>query len=250
MLEALLKGQATPEELSQFAKGGAKKKIPQLIAAWEGHPMRDPHRRMIRYCVDPMRFGGANRAVGPGHCSEDSRSGYGTEWRLVQSVPGVQENSAATILAETGTDRTQFPSQKHLSSWTGICPGNNRSAGQNRSRHTTGGNRWLRGTLNECAWAAAAKKDCFLKDKFWRITTQSGGQEGAGDHRDGPQLVDSHLSSSQRRTSLPGKQAPVSDPLHKQGMIRHPIRRLGKLGVRVHGHDLGSSPTATSPTES
>jgi transposase len=72
---------------------------------------------------------------------------------------------------------TQFPSRKHLSSWTGICPGNNRSAGQNRSRHTTGRNRWLRGTLTECAWATAAKEDCFLKDKFWRITTQSGGKK-------------------------------------------------------------------------
>src|SRR5215471_21220526 len=55
--------------------------------------------------------------------------------------------------------------------------GNNRSAGKSRSSHTTGGNRWLRGTLTECAWAAAAKKNCFLKDKFWRITTKSGGRK-------------------------------------------------------------------------
>jgi transposase len=99
------------------------------------------------------------------------------QWRLVQSVPGVQETSAAAILAETGTDMTQFPSEKHVSSWAGICPGNNRSAGKNRSSHTIGGNRWLRSILAECAWAAAAKKDCFLKDKFWRITTKSGGKK-------------------------------------------------------------------------
>jgi hypothetical protein len=37
--------------------------------------------------------------------------------------------------------------------------------------------RWLRGTLTECAWAAAAKKNCFIKDKFWRITTKSGGKK-------------------------------------------------------------------------
>ena len=43
--------------------------------------------------------------------------------------------------------------------------------------HTTGGNRWLRGTLTECAWAAAAKKNCFIKDKFWRITSKSGGKK-------------------------------------------------------------------------
>src|SRR5215469_2156753 len=56
MLEALWKGQATPEEMAQFAKGRAKKKIPQIIAALEGHPMSDHHRRMIRYSMDHMRF--------------------------------------------------------------------------------------------------------------------------------------------------------------------------------------------------
>ena len=74
---------------------------------------------------------------------------------------------------------TQFPSQRNLSSWAGICPGNNRSAGKNRSNRPTGGNPWLRGALTECAWAAAAKKNCFLKEKFWRITTKSRGKKNS-----------------------------------------------------------------------
>jgi len=56
MLEALLRGQAQAEEIAQFAKGRAKKKIPEMIAALEGHQMSDHHRRMIRYSVDHMRF--------------------------------------------------------------------------------------------------------------------------------------------------------------------------------------------------
>ena len=71
----------------------------------------------------------------------------------------------------------QFPTGKDLSSWAGVCPGNNRSAGKNKSSRTTGGNPWLRAALTECAWAAAAKKDCFLKGKFWRIVTKSGGEK-------------------------------------------------------------------------
>jgi hypothetical protein len=72
---------------------------------------------------------------------------------------------------------SQFPSVRHISSWGGVCPGNNRSAGKNKSSHTTGGNPWLRAALTECAWAASAKKECFLKEKFWRITTKSGGKK-------------------------------------------------------------------------
>lgn len=56
MLEALLRGHAKPEEIAQFAKGRAKKKIPEMIAALKGHQMSDHHRRMIRYSVDHMRF--------------------------------------------------------------------------------------------------------------------------------------------------------------------------------------------------
>ena len=252
MLEALWKGQATPEEMAQFAKGRAKKKIPQITAALEGHQMSDHHRRMIRYSMDHMRFLEEQiEQLDQDIVTKIQEAGLEPQWRLVQSVPGVQETSAAAILAETGTDMTRFPSEKHLSSWGGICPGNNRSAGKNRSSHTTGGNRWLRGTLTECAWAAAAKKDCFLKDKFWRITTKSGGKKSpaviAIAHS---LLILTYQVLSTGQAYHQEKQAPISDPRHKQRLIRHHIRRLGKLGVRVYSRDLGSSATATSPTES
>jgi len=251
MLEALLKGQATPEEMAQFAKGRAKKKIPQIIAALEGHQMSEHHRRMIRYSMEHMRFLEEQiEQLDQDIVAKIQESGLEPQWQLVQSVPGVREASAAAILAETGTDMTQFPSEKHISSWTGICPGNNRSAGKNRSSRTTGGNRWLRSTLTECAWAAAAKKHCFLKDKFWRITTKSGGKKAPAVIAIAHSLLILTYQVLSTGQAYQEKQAPVSDPRHKQRMIRHHIRRLGKLGVSVHGHDLGSSPTATSPTES
>ena len=251
MLEALLKGQATPEEMAQFAKGRAKKKIPQIIAALEGHQMSEHHRRMIRYSLDHMRFLEEQiEQLDHDIVAKIQESGLEPQWQLVQSVPGVREASAAAILAETGTDMTQFPSEKHISSWTGICPGNNRSAGKNRSSRTTGGNRWLRSTLTECAWAAAAKKHCFLKDKFWRITTKSGGKKAPAVIAIAHSLLILTYQVLSTGQAYQEKQAPVSDPRHKQRMIRHHIRRLGKLGVSVHGHDLGSSPTTTSPSES
>ena len=237
MLDALLKGKAKPEEIAQFAQRRAKKKIPQIIAALEGHQMSDHHRKMIGYSLAHMRFLEEQLEELDNDIAEKIRSaGLDQQWQLLQTIPGIQERSAAKILAETGPDMTQFPSEKQISSWAGVCPGNNRSAGKNRSSHTTGGNPWLRGALTECAWAAAAKKDCFLKEKFWRLTTKSGGKKP-------PALVAvAHtvlcFVYQVLRTGQPyrERQASALPDTQKERLIRHHIRRLGKLGVLVHSN--------------
>jgi transposase len=75
-------------------------------------------------------------------------AGYEPQFQLLRSLPAVEENAAA-ILAEMGPDPAQFPNEKHLGSWSGLCPGNNRSAGRSKSSHATKGNRWLRAALTE-----------------------------------------------------------------------------------------------------
>src|SRR4029077_12882576 len=104
------------------------------------------------------------------------------------------------------------------------------------------------GTLTECAWAASAKKNCFTKDKFWRIITKSGGKKP-------PAVVAiAHtLLILIYQALLPGqpyqdKRAPVLDQRQKQRLIRHHIRRLGKLGVAVCSARPGSSEAAKTPT--
>jgi hypothetical protein len=56
MLEALLKGNPDPAAIAAFAKGKAKKRIPQLMASLEEHQMREHHRMMIRFSLEHMRF--------------------------------------------------------------------------------------------------------------------------------------------------------------------------------------------------
>jgi hypothetical protein len=55
-LEALLEGQATPEQVAQLAQRKAKKKIPEIMAALEGHPMSAHHRTLIRYSLEHRQF--------------------------------------------------------------------------------------------------------------------------------------------------------------------------------------------------
>ena len=173
MLEALLHGQAQPAEIAQFAQRSAKRKIPQIIAALEGHRMTDHHRQMIGYSLEHLRFLEEHIAkLDEQIVAKIEALGYAPQWQLLQTVPGMKANSAASVLAEIGPDMGQFGDQKNLSSWAGVCPGNHRSAGKNKSSQTTKGNRWLRGTLTECAWGVSGKKDCFLKEKFWRLVTK------------------------------------------------------------------------------
>jgi transposase len=234
MLDALLKGEATPEQIAQLAQRSARKKIPEIISALEGHRISDHHRKMIRYSLEHMRFVEEQVAELDRDIAEKIReAGLEKEWGLLQTVPGVQERSAASILAETGNDMSQFPSEKHLSSWAGVCPGNNESAGKRKGSGTTGGNVWLRTTLTECAWAAAAKKDHFLKEKFWRMAGKSGGNKQralmAIAHTE-VILIYQVLKSGQ---PYQDRQLSAANERQRERIIRHHIRRLGKLGVTV-----------------
>jgi transposase len=234
MLDSLLKGEAKPEEIAQFAQRKAKKKIPQIIEALQGHRMSDHHRKMIRYGLAHMQFLEDQMADLDRDIMEKIReAGLEPQWELIQSVPAVLETSAASILAETGADMTVFPSRQQIGSWAGMCPGNNRSAGKNKSSHTTGGNPWLRSTLTECAWGASNKKGCFLKDKFWSVTTKHAGKKGPAVIAVGHQIL--NLIYEVLRTGKPykPKQEPLLEPAKKERLIRHHVRRLGKLGVKV-----------------
>ncbi|MFQ9597917.1 MAG: IS110 family transposase [Streptococcus sp.] len=53
----------------------------------------------------------------------------------------------ATILAEIGPTITAFPSDAHLASWAGLCPGSYESAGIKKSSHITQGNRYIKQAL-------------------------------------------------------------------------------------------------------
>ena len=140
MLEALLGGKVRPAEIAELAKRKAKRKTPEILQALEGHRMSDHHRQIIRYSLEHMKF--LEEQIAELDMAIERKiidSGYEQEWKLLQTLPGIQDRSAAAILAETGVDIRQFPTAKDLSSWAGVCPGNNRSAGKNKSRHTPGG---------------------------------------------------------------------------------------------------------------
>lgn len=84
------------------------------------------------------------------------------EFENLQTIPGVKERSATSILAETGADMKMFITASALVSWCGLKPRNEESAGKIKSRRITHGNKYIRKTMIECAWGASKTQNCFF----------------------------------------------------------------------------------------
>ena len=95
--------------------------------------------------------------------------------KLLCTIPGVDRNSAIVILSEIGTDMSQFSSHYHLTSWAGLCPGCNESAGKKKSVKISRAGVYLKPQLVECA-NAAVKDDnnSYYANKFNKIIKRRG----------------------------------------------------------------------------
>ena len=58
---------------------------------------------------------------------------------VIQDIPGIGNTSAQAIISVIGTDMGRFPTDGHISSWAGLCPGSNESAHKRKSGRTTKG---------------------------------------------------------------------------------------------------------------
>ena len=54
----------------------------------------------------------------------------------VCQIEGIDALTAQTLVSECGIDMRPFPSEKHFSSWLGLCPNNRKTGGRIRSRRT------------------------------------------------------------------------------------------------------------------
>ena len=92
----------------------------------------------------------------------------------IQSIPGIGNTSAQAIISVIGTDMSRFPTDSHIASWAGLCPGDNESAKRRKSGKTRKGNALLRSTLVICAHSAVRNKQSYFYAQFMRISAHRG----------------------------------------------------------------------------
>jgi len=172
IVEELLKGELTPQELCQFAKGRLAPKKEEIIKAVEGK-LTSHHKLMIEASLEHIK---AMQNIIDTIDIQINKllKKYNEEYELLQTIPGVKEKAATAIIAEIGTNMDQFPTEDHLCSWAGIAPGNNESAGKKKSGKITKGSKALKNILVQSAWAASKTKDTYLSSKYKSLVGRRG----------------------------------------------------------------------------
>ena len=186
MIQAFIRGETEPAEIAELARRKLRGKIPQLKVALEGR-MTDHHRFMLRTLYEHVMYlerviESLNTRIEQLMAEADRTSeSTGQEFplfltvvALLMTIPGVDERAAQDIVAEIGTDMSVFPTEGNLASWAGVSPGNNESAGKKKRGKTTKGNRWLRRSLSQAAWAAGRTKGTYLSAQYKRFASRRG----------------------------------------------------------------------------
>lgn len=95
----------------------------------------------------------------------------------LDEIPGIDKKSAQSIVSELVVALDEFACMAALSSWAGLCPGNNESAGKRKSGRTAVRNHPFKTILVEVAWAAVKKKGSYYRAKYYRLKARRGAKK-------------------------------------------------------------------------
>jgi len=229
MLEGLIAGETDPEKLADLARKRLREKIPALRLALQGR-VTDHHRFLLRMHLDHITHLG--ELIGRlGARIEEALAPFAEAEGRLQTIPGVSQRVAETVVAEVGPRMEQFPSADHLASWAGMCPGNNESAGKRRSGRITKGNRWLKRILVQAAWAASHTKGTYLAAQYRRLAGRRGKKRALVAL--GHTLLVIMYQVLKDGTTYQELGADYLDRLEPERLTRYFVKRLERLGHQV-----------------
>ena len=203
ILAALVAGRADPATMAELAKGRLRSKIPLLEQALTGL-VRDHHRQLLTLQLAPIDFldeqidilsgemtprltdlgasvppatpvataGTAGSTADPGMSPPPMT--FARAVTILDTILGVDQRGGELLVSEWGIDMGRFETAARLAAWSGVAPGNDESAGKQRSGKTRKGNRALRTGLTQLAHAAALTKGTYLSALYHRLAARRG----------------------------------------------------------------------------
>jgi transposase len=270
ILAALIEGRADPATMAELAKRRLRSKIPLLEQALTGL-VREHHRRLlaiqlahidfldehiealsgeITRCLTELSAGAVLPPPSASNTTADSAAEpavpdapltFTRAITLLDTIPGIDRRGAERWVAETGVDMARFGTAARLAAWVGVAPGNDESAGKQRSGRTRHGNQPLRTVLTQLAHAAAHTKGTYLSALYHRLAARRGRKRAivAVAHS----MLVSAFSMFERQEPYHELGAAYFDEQRRHHAVDRLMRRIEQLGYHVH---LEPRPTTAS----
>lgn len=229
MLAALVGGESDPEVLAALARGSLKKKIPQLQEALLGE-FDAHHRILLEHHLAHIQFieFAIEKLLGQ---IQEFLTPFEKAAALLVSIPGVQMETAMGVLAEIGMDMTCFPTDAHLASWAGLCPGHRQSGGKEFPARVRKGNARLKAILTEVVWVLSHMKGNSLSSYHHRQVRRLGEKKAVLATAHKILVIIYHLLHDQKPYEDLG--ADFYEARDRERIIKNATKRLAQFGFSV-----------------
>lgn len=177
ILHDLSNGIVDPKELVKHMENDKRlmRKKSEALEALKGK-FDSHHQFMLKEHLELISFL-ENKISSADEKVKELLKNHQKDHELLQTIPGVSTRSANILISEIGTNMDVFPDENHLSSWAGLSPGNNESAGKKKSTRIGQGNKWLKTVLIQIAWSATRQKDSYLASKYYQLKQKLGSKK-------------------------------------------------------------------------
>ena len=229
IVEALIAGQDSPEILSWKVRGKLRKKEKLVKESLKGY-FNEFHRVMLASHYRQYQFLTGEIAAFEQRVAK-AMEPYASQVELLTSIPGIDRLVAWHLLAELGIDLKAFPDADHCCSWAGMVPGENESAGKQKSTRCRKGNKTLRRVLAQAAWAVSHCRKGYLRAFFYRLKARRGWAKAI--------VATGHkilaIAFQLLKTNTPYQELgdDYFDQLHPARATRKLVQRLEALGHQV-----------------
>jgi len=234
MLQALIEGKSSPEEMAELSLGRLREKRAELSKALTGH-VKPHHRFVLTELLSQIDSLDETLRRFDEQIEEYCRP-FEEAVVLLDTIPGVARNTAEIIVSEIGTDMSRFPTADHLAAWAGLAPGNYESAGKKRSGRIRQGNQALKVALTQVAHAAARTKNTYLAAQYHRLAGRRGKKRAIIAVAHSVLVIAFHMI--QRKEPYQDLGGDYFDKRRPEATAKRLVRRLEQLGYQVDLHSL------------